>query len=69
MGLESHVERVIEEDAPHLRSSFYFAFGRMIVDDADAKEIADVLDMSREFGPASIDDVAGETQINFGIFE
>lgn len=54
MGLESHVDEVIERDAPHLRSFYFWRRGLKAMSEDTARQIAKVLDESGEFGETTI---------------
>ena len=66
MGLESHIGRVVETDAPHLRDTYYFLSGKLVADTEFAQELAGVLDDSDAFAPTSLHRLNDEeTQIKF----
>lgn len=52
MGLEAHVDAVIEQDDRELRGLYYWSDGLTVLDKdpATAKRIMQVLDNSGEFG-------------------
>lgn len=53
MGLESHIYSVLDnKDYP--RTKYYFEFGLKADSEQDAKDIADILNESGEFGQAEV---------------
>jgi hypothetical protein len=72
MGLERHVNRVLEERAPHLNPvpgrSYGWEYGALFAHEDDAEEIMEALDASGEFGPTRfVPDQAGVSL--FGVIE
>jgi hypothetical protein len=64
MGLESHVDRIIDEERPSLRSLYYWSHGLNVANEKVAREIIFVLDASDQFGPARYNKKTGK--IEFG---
>jgi len=54
MGLESHVNRVIDEAAPELRREYAWGDGLRVKGLTAAKKICKILDDSGEFGRLEI---------------
>jgi hypothetical protein len=53
MGLESHIRRVLDEKSEYTSYDYWFEFGLKCENEATAKGIAEVLNLSGEFGKAT----------------
>lgn len=66
-GLESKVDQVIDAEAPDLKSAYVWDNGMCVEDENDARELIRVLNVSKQFGPASYD--KKEKKIKFGRYQ
>ena len=67
MGLESKVNNVLQEVAPHLGGAYRWDRGKLYVDtEKIAEEISATLDFDGNFGPTWVEPDGDEAIVEFG---